>query len=96
MKQQETQHKRPRYKACSKQQLRETQERCREIFDTITIRELQMLWYLRHARYGDTYLFFRAAKMNYEAARALQRLIPSTENETNDPAPDEGAGPSEA
>lgn len=47
---------------------------CKELKNTITYQELKMLYYIRNCRLGDFQLFFRVAKLNYEAYCAFLKL----------------------
>ncbi len=49
-------------------------DRCKEVSESLTFIELEMLWFLRNGRNGETYRFYKIAEQNYEALKALQRL----------------------
>ena len=48
---------------------------CKEIKDTITFNELELLLYIRNGNHGDFRKFYNAAKANYEARFLLLELI---------------------
>ena len=58
-----------------KKYLQEIYDRCKEVYDTITVRELNLIWFLRNSRNGVETSFFYAAKLNYEAHQAQHALF---------------------
>ena len=46
-----------------------------EIFESIELPELKLLWFLRNTRLGDTNTFYRIAKANYLALKGLKGLL---------------------
>ena len=59
----------------TKEGLQEKYDRCKEVYDTVTIRELTLIWFLRNSRKGVDMSFLGAAKLNYEAQQALRALL---------------------
>ncbi|MDE5756514.1 MAG: hypothetical protein K2I23_05420 [Clostridia bacterium] len=55
---------------------------CKEVKDTITFKELELILYIRNGNYGDFRKFYNAAKANYEAHFLLLELI-SKDGATN-------------
>ena len=59
----------------TKESLQEKYDRCKEVYDTVTIRELNLIWFLRNSRKGVETSFLYAAKLNYEAHQAQHALF---------------------
>lgn len=58
----------------TKESMQLVYDRCKEVSETLTFTELEMLWFLRNGRIGETHSFYSIAKQNYEALKALQGL----------------------
>lgn len=58
-----------------KKYLQEIYDRCKEVYDSVTVQELNLIWYLRNSRKGVEMSFFHAAKLNYEAHQAQHALF---------------------
>ena len=58
-----------------KKYLQEIYDHCKEVYDTITVRELNLIWFLRNSRKGVDMSFLSAAKLNYEAHQAQHDLF---------------------
>lgn len=46
----------------------------KEVFETLTIFEMKMIWYLRHSAKGEIYRFFTFAEKNYHLFHELHTL----------------------
>ena len=65
----------------TKEAVQEEYDRLKEVSETLTHRELSLIWYIRNIRPHESYRYHRIAKANYEAERALQNI---TSNEAKE------------
>ena len=59
----------------TKESLQEKYDHCKEVYDTVTIRELTLIWFLRNSRKGVDMSFLYAAELNYKAQQATSALF---------------------
>ena len=58
----------------TKEGMQEKYDRIKEVYDTITNRELETLWYIRNLWGGAGFNFYSVAKANYDALQSFYAL----------------------
>jgi len=58
----------------TKEKLQTLYNMAKEISETLSLTEIQLLWYLRNTRRGETFRFMKAAQKLYEAITEFKSL----------------------
>jgi len=58
----------------TKEELQTLYNMAKEISETLSLTEIQLLWYLRNTRNGETFRFMKAAQKLYEAIAEFKNL----------------------
>jgi len=58
----------------TKEELKSHYKMAKEISQTLDLKEIRLLWYLRNAQRGDTFRFMKAAQKLYEGNTEFKKL----------------------